>query len=236
MKKEIKNILHANPLSKWLLDYHKQQVDKKLAHLRAPYIPRLEELIDNNTSIISSNCFAGRIMQDIGMQYNTPTLGLYFWSEDYIEFLQHLEFYLKEAKITFVEKSKYPLGNERRSKWNHWYPIGLLNKKVEIHFLHYYTEKEAAEKWYRRATRVNMSKLLIIGMEQNLCQEKDIYTFDQLPYKNKYFFSTKNIQTKSNIFITEFAKMGEVGDPYKMGHIFYKYLTERMYSNINTNL
>lgn len=164
------------------------------------------------------------------MQYNTPTLGLYFWSEDYIEFLQHLEFYLKEAKLTFVEQSKYPIGNERRSKWKHWYPIGLLDKKVEIHFLHYYTEKEAAEKWYRRAARVNMDNLLVIGMEQNLCTEKDIYTFDRLPYKNKYFFSTKNIQTKSNIFITEFAKMGEVGDPYRMGHIFYKYLIERMES------
>ena len=32
---------------------------------------------------------------------------------DYIEFLQHLEFYLKEAKITFVEHSKYTLGDER---------------------------------------------------------------------------------------------------------------------------
>lgn len=236
MKRYLNNILYTNPVSKWILDYHRREVDKKLAYLRAPYIPCLETLIDHTTSIISSNCFAGRIMQDIGMQYNTPTLGLYFWSEDYIEFLQHLEFYLKEAKITFVEQSKYSLGNERRRRWKHWYPIGLLNNKVEIHFLHYYTEKEAAEKWYRRAARVNMNKLLIIGMEQNLCKEKDIYTFDQLPYENKYFFSTKNIKTKSNIFITEFAKMGEVGDPYKMGHIFYKYLTERMSSNINTHL
>ena len=64
-------------------------------------------------SLISSNCFTGRIMQDIGMQYITPTLGLYFMYPDYIEFLSNLEYYLKEAKIEFVEHSKYAIGDER---------------------------------------------------------------------------------------------------------------------------
>ena len=79
--------------------------------MSAPYIPLLEKLLDRDTSIISSNCFAGRVMQDLDMQYNTPTLGLYFMYPDYIEFLQHLEFYLKEAKITFVEHSKIRIRN-----------------------------------------------------------------------------------------------------------------------------
>lgn len=168
-------------------------------------------------------------MQDIGMQYNTPTLGLYFFASDYIEFLKHLEFYLKEAKIEFVEPSKYPLGDERRAKWKHWYPIGLLDGKVEIHFLHYHTEQEAAEKWYRRASRVNFNNLFIIGMEQNLCTEKEIREFDRLPFNNKVFFSSKEIDgLKSNCFMSEFANKGEVGDPYKKGHVFYKYLVERI--------
>ena len=42
-------------------------------------------------------------MQDIGMQYNSPTLGLYFMYPDYIEFLKELQYYLKEAKIEFVD-------------------------------------------------------------------------------------------------------------------------------------
>lgn len=168
-------------------------------------------------------------MQDIGMQYNTPTLGLYFWASDYIEFLKHLEFYLKEAKIEFVEHSKYPLGDERRAKWKHRYPIGLLDGKVEIHFLHYHTEQEAAEKWYRRASRVHFDNLFIIGMEQNLCSETEIREFDQLPFKKKIFFSSKEIDgLKSNVFMSEFANKGEVGDPYKKGHVFYRYLVKRM--------
>lgn len=121
------------------------------------------------------------------MEYNSPTLGLYFMYPDFIEFLSNLKFYLTEAKIEFVERSKYPLGNERRESRPLWYPIGLLDGKVEIHFLHYRTEHEAAEKWYRRASRVNFNSLFIIAMDQNLCTKQDIKEFDKLPYKNKKF-------------------------------------------------
>ena len=196
------------------------------AYKRHPYLKQLNGLIADDTSIISSNCFAGRIMQDKKMQYNTPTLGLYFMYPDYIEFLQHLEYYLKEAKIDFVHKSKYPLGNERHEHWKHWYPIGLLGGKVEIHFLHYHTEKEAAEKWYRRAARINWDKLLIIGMDQNLCTEADMLAFDKLAFNRKIFFSSRNVKGNSIVYMKEFVRKGEVGDPYKKGDVFYRYLVE----------
>ena len=163
-------------------------------------------------------------MQDLGMKYTTPTLGLYFMYPDYIEFLNNLEFYLKEAKIQFVEHSKYPLGDERRAKWKHWYPIGLLDGKVEIHFLHYYTEQEAAEKWYRRAKRINWDKLLVVGMDQNLCTENDIRAFDALPFERKIFFSSRPAEGKSIEYMREFAGQGQVGDPYRKAHLFYSYL------------
>lgn len=184
-------------------------------------------MIDDDTSIITSNCFAGRIMQDLGMKYNTPTLGLYFMYPDYIEFLQHLEYYLTEAKIQFVEHSKYPLGDERRADWTnkrHWYPIGLLDGKVEVHFLHYHSEEEAATKWYRRAKRVNFDKLLVVGMDQNLCKEEDMKNFENLPFQNKIFFSSKPVPGKSIVFMKEFAGKGQAGDPYRKAHLFYRYL------------
>ena len=167
-------------------------------------------------------------MQDLGMQYNTPTLGLYFFADDYIEFLTNLKYYLTEAKIEFLERSRYPLGNERRSKWTHWYPIGLLGDKVEIQFLHYHTEKEAAEKWYRRAKRVNFDNLFVIGMEQNLCSIDDIKAFDQLPFEKKIFFSTKQIEDcNSNCYLQQFVDKGEVGDAYKSAQDFYRAIIER---------
>lgn len=228
--KLIKSVLRNTFVYKWKGECR----NKKYAKLRAPYIPQIEKLLDKDTSIISSNCFAGRVMQDLGMQYNTPTLGLYIWYPDYIEFLSNLKYYLTEAKLEFVEHSKYALGEERRKNWKHWYPVALLGGKVEIQFLHYHTEKEAAEKWYRRASRINWDKLLVIGMEQNLCTEECIKEFDKLPFENKIFFGSKDRKgLKSHCFLSEFSGQEQVGDPYKKGDVFYQYLIERLKGNEN---
>ena len=209
----------------FLINYKVSAENTFFYQKRKIYIPAIKNLVTADMSIISSNCFAGRIMQDLNMEYNSPTLGLYFMYPDYIEFLSHLEYYLKEAKIEFVEHSKYKIGDERRANWKHWYPIGWLDGMVEIHFLHYYSEEEAASKWYRRASRVNLENLLVIGMDQNLCTEKDILDFDKLPYEKKIMFSTHYMPgIKSNVFMKEFEKGTSVGDPYRKGHVFYKYL------------
>lgn len=215
------------PIS-WYLAIKERINDRKLYQKRVSYLPQIRKIITSDTSIISSNCFAGRIMQDLDMQYNSPTLGLYFFADDYIEFLSNLKYYLTEAKLDFLEQSRYPLANERREKWIHWYPIGILGGKVEIQFLHYHTEREAANKWYRRSRRVNFDKLLVIGMEQNLTTVEHIKQFDAIPFKNKIFFSSKNLQEfKSNCCIDDFAVQGEVGDPYRCAEIFYRELIKR---------
>lgn len=175
-------------------------------------------------------------MQDLNMKYNSPTLGLYFMYPDYIEFLSHLKFYLTEAKLTFVKESKYPIGNFRRAKYKHWYPIALLGDKVEIHFLHYHSESEASEKWYRRSKRINWNDLIIIGMDQNLCTSNDIVKFKQLPFQRKVFFtSNKDYSGGDVIYVSEFKNKDTVGDPYKKGHIFYRYLADYADKNFGTN-
>lgn len=229
---KLKRIIKNNTIGAFFISLSKRLTDWCLYQKRKPYITSLAGLSEGNLSIISSNCFAGRIMQDLEMEYNSPTLGLYFMYPDYIEFLSKLEHYLLESKITFVEHSKYALGDERRAKRtisHHWYPIGLLDGKVEIHFLHYHTEQEAAEKWYRRAKRVNLSNLLVIGMDQNLCTVNDIQMFNSLPFKRKIFFSTHDLpDVECNVLMKEFAGQDSVGDAYKKGHLFYRYLHEAL--------
>lgn len=203
---------------------------KVLFQKRKKYFPQLKSIFKPSTTIISSNCFAGRIMQDLHYEYNSPTLGLYFFADDYILFLKDLKHNLLEAKLTFVENSKYALGNERRAQWAFQYPIGLLDGKIEIHFLHYHTKEEALEKWMRRAQRVNLQDLVIIGMEQNLPSLKTIQEFDNLPFERKVYFTTKELPAfKSTAYIPEFKHMEEVGNPYLKGHIFYKYLVDKLH-------
>lgn len=232
LKKKLKHIFLIDKYQ----SLHNKRRDKRLKAIRQQYFPQLIELVSSKTSVITNNCFAGLIMQDLNMEYNSPTLGLYFMFPDYIEFLQHLEFYLKEAKIVFLEQSRCDLANQRRQQSKAWYPIGLLGGKVEIQFLHYHSEDEASDKWYRRAARVNMDDLVVIGMDQNLCSIHDIEMFDKMPYERKLFFSTHNLpQLKSNVYVQEFSDMGQVGDPYRQGHIFYKYLCQHMKTKQNNN-
>jgi len=106
MNQELKRWLKRVLLLDWYHRRRNERRDKRLAAIRQQYFPQLRQLVGPDTSVITTNCFAGLIMQDLGLPYRSPTLGLYFMYPDYIEFLQHLEYYLKEAKLEFVEQSK----------------------------------------------------------------------------------------------------------------------------------
>ena len=47
----------------------------------------------NNTdfSIISNNCWGGAVYRRYGLPYQSPTVGLYFFAEEYINLLSHLK-------------------------------------------------------------------------------------------------------------------------------------------------
>ena len=90
---------------KALNDFRINLRDKRELRTRQNLIPQIAKYINEDTTIISNNCFAGRIMQDLNMKYNSPTLGLYIWASDYIEFVSKLRYYFTEAKLTFVKHS-----------------------------------------------------------------------------------------------------------------------------------
>jgi uncharacterized protein (DUF1919 family) len=204
-----------------LLDQYRSLRDKYYERKRLKYAEMLKPHFSSNVSIISSNCLAGRIYQDLRVQYNSPTLGLYFMYPDYINFLQNLESNLK-APISFVTQSKYPSENERMALKKHSYPIGLLNGDIEIHFLHYTTEEEAYEKWKRRCERVNFDNLIVIASEQNLASKTDVVNFEKLSFEKKMFFTSEDYLTNSSVFIKEFEGMGKTGDPYREGGLYYR--------------
>ncbi|MCR4769935.1 MAG: DUF1919 domain-containing protein [Bacteroidaceae bacterium] len=229
-KYQLRQILNRIPMCAWIMNKRELFNKWRFYQKRKPYISELHELLDN-TSIISSNCFAGRVMQDLKMEYNSPTLGLWMMPDDFAEFCGNLKHYLK-ADIKIVEHSKNELGEYKMTHPpKHPYPVGWIDGKLEVHFLHYHTPEDAISKWKRRAERVNYDNLLLIGSEQNGCTEKDVKAFDDIPYKRKLYFCSKPYPYKSTIYIKEFAKIGHAGDPYKQGHIYYKYLVNWLKSN-----
>jgi len=74
-------------------------------------------------TIISNNCIGGVIYSDFGLRFNSPTINLFFFANDYIRFLKALDHYLTTELIE-VEESHYLK--------NVGYPVGVLDD-VEIH-------------------------------------------------------------------------------------------------------
>ena len=57
---------------------------------------RKNKLNSIDFSIISNNCFAGIVYQHFNLQYNTPTVGLYFYPDEYIKFCKKFDYRYKD--------------------------------------------------------------------------------------------------------------------------------------------
>lgn len=176
---------------------------------------RARKLIDENFTIISNNCWAGLIYQSYNQSYKTPTVGLFFMAEDYIKFIYNIKYYFSQ-KITFIsaDDSKWEAERKNNSNWG-TYPIGRLDD-IEIHFLHYHSQEEAAEKWYRRIERINWNRILYKFNDQNGCTEKELNMFAEFKQLNKICFTSKQCTNISNaIYIENSKKYSEIPASYE---------------------
>ena len=73
---------------------------------------------------------------------------------DYITLVYNFRWSLSQP-ITFVNRSKHEFINVFRAGSGKHYPIGILGDAIELQFLHYESESQATEKWYRRVDRVS---------------------------------------------------------------------------------
>ena len=139
-------------------------------------------------TVISNNCWAGKLYQYLDMPYLSPTIGLYFFADDYIKFVKNLRYYIS-LDLRFISSKDSKYYSVLNSKNQLDIPIGLLDD-VEIIFLHYKTEKEAYEKWSRRKERINWDNMYIKFSKMNLCTDNHLKEFDSLSYEKKFLFTT----------------------------------------------
>ena len=176
---------------------YREKIEKFFYEARRFFVKLLVRKKD--FSIISNNCWAGRVYQYLDMPYLSPTAGLYFFAPDYIKFVSDLKKYL-DAPLEFIspEASRYFEELKKRNQLDK--PIGKI-LDVEIVFLHYPTKEEAAEKWNRRKERVNFDHIVLKFSRMNLCTEKDIIDYFNLPFEHKAFVDTeKRSDNKGVVF------------------------------------
>lgn len=156
---------------------------------RAAAIRRRSGLRTRDFSIVSNNCWGGLMYQKYGLPYRSPTCGLLILGSDYISFCRNLRDYLHE-RIRFIpfEESKY---HDADFLEGMRFPVGVL-KDIEIYFVHYKTEEEAAEKWYRRCERINWNRIVYKISERETFSEKDMQAFAALDLPNRLIFASKS--------------------------------------------
>ena len=173
-----------------------------------PYLGRFrrKQLLNTQFTIISNNCWAGHVYRYYHLPYDTPTIGLYFFSEDYIKFIYNLRHYM-DAELRFIKYTDSKYSEEIVKSHQEEVPIGRLDD-IEIVFLHYHSEKEAKEKWNRRKLRIHWDNLYFKMSEQNQCSLEHLKAFDRLDTSKKFVFVSKNYELTSQILFKDSDSMG----------------------------
>lgn len=147
-----------------------------------------------NWCIVSNNCYGTNYYRQNNREYDTPFIGMFIHSPDYIKLLEGFDYYMSmQIKPLPNNLSKYAP--------NSTYPIGVIDDEIEIHFIHDQNINMSVEKWERRKLRMSKNKNKCIF---KLC-DRDGFTRDlgqrfcSLPYKHKILFVCKKNHEYFNV-------------------------------------
>ncbi|ABM02191.1 Exopolysaccharide biosynthesis protein-like protein [Psychromonas ingrahamii 37] len=192
------------------------EIGRKVEKYIKSRLSRLK-LKQNDFTIISNNCWGTFMYKKFALPYTTPFVNLLIFSPDYIELLENLTPELL-TKISFIEheNSQHKEEMVRLNIYKKNYPIGILDNKYELHFLHYQSQQDAKDKWLKRLARMNFDKLIVkfsasLKFEDNMAER-----FDDLNFKNKICFTaTAFPNLKSIVSMQAFKGKETVIDEWK---------------------
>lgn len=168
-------------------------------------------------SIISNNCWGTFIYKKYGLSYQSPFVNLVVFAPDYMDLLENFSIETLN-KLTFIkhEDSKHKEELICLGIYQHGYPIGILDKKYELHFIHYPSENDARDKWLRRVQRININKLIFKFSDGDKFEHSMAKRFDDLKFKNKVcFLASEHPDLKSIVTLDKFRGTPRVYDEWK---------------------
>lgn len=161
-----------------------------------------KKLKNKDISIISMNCTGGILSHDLGLQFKSPTVNMFFRAEDFIKFCENLEYYLSINE--FVECTDQSVIEERT------YPIVYLGD-LTLFMVHYHSVREAQEKWNERKKRVNWDNIVIINTDREGITEELKDRFEALPYRKVMFVHKPDKKHQSCYHIKGYENQNCVG-------------------------
>lgn len=163
---------------------------------RTWYIRRQKKkLKTQSVSLISQNCIAGVFYHDMGLQFQSPTINLFFPEPDFIRFVTNIDYYLS-----------LPI----QMNWDETYPIGCL-EDVRIHFMHYSTCREAHDAWERRKARIAPDRIVIVCTDMEGFGDSEYACWQEIQFP-KVLFSATERDSPDVVSFPEYATFGEVAN------------------------
>ena len=186
--------------------YH--QIDIRTKKFLAPL--KRNKLKRTEFTIVSNNCWGGVCYEHYGLIKQSPTIGMYFYPDDYLKLISNVKHYFStEMRIISAEESKHYAELERDNAC--MYYIGVIDD-IEAVLVHYKNSDLAVEKWKRRCSRVNYDNLLFKFCQQNGCTETQLEMFDnmELPGNKFMFVTNSNYRYKCAVYYRGFEKKQQI--------------------------
>lgn len=161
-----------------LLHSLKIRINKRFAPICSARIARAYRKAGGEAvSILSNNCVAGRMLHDLGLRLDTPTVNLWMSFPDYLAFA--------EALPTSLNGVLKPVqGLDEKTPVADWMFSGGTSR---LHFIHSPDFATAKQDWERRIVRVDLNRLFLVAADNTDATHEELSRFLRLPFPKKMF-------------------------------------------------
>ena len=92
---------------------------------------------NKNFSLLVGNCLGGYVYHQLGLKFNSPTINLMIYDDDFLKIVSNPSYYLSQELTPFVDSDCPNV------------PSGKLDDVI-VHFTHYKTVEEGVNSWNKR--------------------------------------------------------------------------------------
>jgi len=179
-----------------------------------------------NFTIVSNNCWGAHVYRVLARPYRTPFVGLFIPPEDYLQMIPEVRS-LVHANITFIPSSRHQLVESFRAERRVNYPIGLLDGRIEVHFMHYQSPREALAKWQRRTERAtwDSNSLFFKFCDHDGASPEQIWSFDKMFELSRICFTGRKHEGRSRTVYIPGCDSGRVPDGGELAKVSGKYFS-----------
>lgn len=173
------------------------------------YRERRRRLTNRRFTVVANDCWGAEVYKDLDLPFDTPFIGTFVMAPCFLTICGDAERILR-SPLQFVPASRYEEVEQLKRGWRP-FPTGTLDDgRVEIQFMHYGSQAEAAAKWARRVERSHFDRLFFKAAgEKDRFTDRELAAFDALPLRKVAFSANPHPELASVVTIPNYDRDGK---------------------------